>query len=143
MLEELLLTFFFLTKKWKILASQNPLLHPMIALKDPKWCQSHNGRCWSITAEIAYFLHGTTVATNAVLEGKGAKVGLVTTEGYRDVMQIARSFVPGGLAAWIVWPKPQPLAHLEDTIEVPGRMDADGNEVRPLDESATRGPPKT
>ncbi len=90
-------------------------------------------------SEISYFLHGTTVATNAVLEGKGAKVGLITTEGYRDVMQIARSFVPGGLAAWIVWPKPQPLAHLEDTLEVPGRMDADGNEVRPLDEDAVRG----
>ena len=89
-------------------------------------------------SEISYFLHGTTVATNAVLEGKGAKVGLITTEGYRDVMQIARSFVPGGLAAWIVWPKPQPLAHLEDTLEVPGRMDADGNEVRPLDEDAVR-----
>lgn len=89
-------------------------------------------------AEIAYFLHGTTVATNAVLEGKGAKVGLVTTEGYRDVMQIARSFVPGGLAAWIVWPKPQPLAHLEDTVEVPGRMGADGQEVRALDEEAVR-----
>ncbi len=42
-------------------------------------------------AEISYFLHGTTVATNAVLEGKGAKVGLVTTQGYRDIMQIARS----------------------------------------------------
>ncbi|GMN04271.1 hydantoinase/oxoprolinase family protein [Erythrobacter sp. MTPC3] len=89
--------------------------------------------------DIAYFLHGTTVATNAVLEGKGAKVGLITTEGYRDVMQIARSFVPGGLAAWIVWPKPQPLAHLEDTLEVPGRMGADGKEVRPLDEDAVRG----
>ncbi|MHA7819778.1 MAG: hydantoinase/oxoprolinase family protein [Erythrobacter sp.] len=89
-------------------------------------------------AEIAYFLHGTTVATNAVLEGKGAKVGLVTTEGYRDIMQIARSFVPGGLAAWIVWPKPTPLAHLEDTVEVPGRMGADGKEVRPLDEEAVR-----
>ena len=89
-------------------------------------------------SDIAYFLHGTTVATNAVLEGKGAKVGLVTTEGYRDIMQIARSFVPGGLAAWIVWPKPQPLAHLEDTVEVPGRMDADGNEVRPLNEDAVR-----
>jgi len=88
--------------------------------------------------DVVYFLHGTTVATNAVLEGKGAKVGLITTEGYRDVMQIARSFVPGGLAAWIVWPKPQPLAHLEDTLEVPGRMDADGNEVRPLDEDAVR-----
>ena len=89
-------------------------------------------------SEIAYFLHGTTVATNAVLEGKGAKVGLITTEGYRDVMQIARSFVPGGLAAWIVWPKPQPLAHLEDTLEVPGRMGADGKEVRALDEKAVR-----
>lgn len=89
-------------------------------------------------SDISYFLHGTTVATNAVLEGKGAKVGLVTTEGYRDIMQIARSFVPGGLAAWIVWPKPTPLAHLEDTVEVPGRMDADGKEVRPLDDDAVR-----
>ena len=88
--------------------------------------------------DIAYFLHGTTVATNAVLEGKGAKVGLVTTEGYRDIMQIARSFVPGGLAAWIVWPKPQPLAHLEDTVEVPERMSADGAVVRELDEAAVR-----
>ncbi|MEO1048682.1 MAG: hydantoinase/oxoprolinase family protein [Pseudomonadota bacterium] len=88
--------------------------------------------------DIQYFLHGTTVATNAVLEGKGARVGLIVTEGYRDIMQIARSFVPGGLAAWIVWPKPQPLAALEDTIDVPGRMDADGNIVRPLDESAVR-----
>ena len=88
--------------------------------------------------EIEFFLHGTTVATNAVLEGKGARVGLIVTEGYLDVMQIARSFVPGGLAAWIVWPKPTPLAHLEDTIDVPGRMDAAGKEVRPLDEDAVR-----
>jgi len=73
-----------------------------------------------------------------VLEGNGAKVGLVTTEGYRDIMQIARSFVPGGLAAWIVWPKPQPLAHLEDTVEVPERMSADGAVVRELDEEAVR-----
>ena len=88
--------------------------------------------------EIEFFLHGTTVATNAVLEGKGARVGLITTEGYRDVMQIARSFVPGGLAAWIVWPKPQPLAALEDTLTVKGRMGADGQEVRPLDEAQAR-----
>ena len=85
--------------------------------------------------EIDYFLHGTTVATNAMLQGKGARVGLITTEGYRDMMQIARSFVPGGLAAWIIWPKPQPLAALEDTVTVAGRMDAEGQEVRPLDET--------
>lgn len=88
--------------------------------------------------QIDYFLHGTTVATNAVLEGKGAKVGLVTTEGYRDIMQIARSFVPGGLAAWIIWPKPQPLAALENTVTVKGRMNADGQEVRPLNEADVR-----
>ena len=88
--------------------------------------------------DIEYLLHGTTVATNAVLEGKGARVGLVTTEGYRHVMQIARSYVPGGLAAWIIWPKPQPLAALEDTVTVKGRMDADGNEFRPFDEASAR-----
>ncbi|UVO50489.1 hydantoinase/oxoprolinase family protein [Sphingomonas sp. SUN019] len=89
-------------------------------------------------SEIAVFLHGTTVATNAMLEGKGARVGLVTTEGYRQIMQIARSFVPGGLAGWIVWPKPEPLAKLEDTVEIKGRMDAEGREVRPVDDADIR-----
>ena len=88
--------------------------------------------------EIAFFLHVTTVATNAMLEGKGAQVGLVTTEGYRQIMQIARSFVPGGLAGWIVWPKPEPLAKLEDTVEIKGRMDAEGREVRPVDDGDIR-----
>ncbi|MBH0113321.1 hydantoinase/oxoprolinase family protein [Novosphingobium sp. YJ-S2-02] len=89
-------------------------------------------------ADIEFFLHGTTVATNAVLEGKGARVGLITSEGYRQVMQIARSFVPGGLAGWIVWPKPVPLAALEDTFEVAGRMNAQGEEVREIDEAQIR-----
>jgi N-methylhydantoinase A len=88
--------------------------------------------------QIEFFLHGTTVATNAMLEGKGARVGLITTEGYRHVMQIARSYVPGGLAGWIIWPKPKPLAALEDTVTVGGRMNAHGEEVRPLDEASVR-----
>jgi N-methylhydantoinase A len=88
--------------------------------------------------DVDYFLHGTTVATNAVLEGKGSRVGLVTTEGYRHVMQIARSFVPGGLAGWIVWPKPQPLAALEDTVTIKGRMSAEGTEIRPIDDADIR-----
>lgn len=87
---------------------------------------------------IAHLLHGTTVATNAILEGKGATVGLVTTEGFRQVLQIARSFVPGGLAGWIIWPKPEPLAALENTVEVPGRIASDGSVVRELDEDAAR-----
>ncbi|QOV93950.1 hydantoinase/oxoprolinase family protein [Novosphingobium sp. ES2-1] len=88
--------------------------------------------------DVEFFLHGTTVATNAVLEGKGSRVGLVTTEGYRHIMQIARSFVPGGLAGWIVWPKPQPLAALEDTVTIKGRMSAEGSEIRPIDDADIR-----
>ncbi|WP_236028148.1 hydantoinase/oxoprolinase family protein [Paractinoplanes lichenicola] len=89
-------------------------------------------------AAVAHVLHGTTVATNAILEGKGATVGLVTTKGFRQVLQIARSFVPGGLAGWIIWPKPEPLAALENTVEVPERMGTDGTVVQELDEEATR-----
>jgi N-methylhydantoinase A len=89
-------------------------------------------------ADLSLFLHGTTVATNAVLEHKIARVGLIVTEGYRHILQIARSLVPGGLAAWIIWPKPTPMAPLEATIEAPERVGADGSIVRPLDEAALR-----
>ncbi|RVT93619.1 hydantoinase/oxoprolinase family protein [Sphingomonas crocodyli] len=90
-------------------------------------------------ADIETFLHGTTVATNAVLEGKGARVGLIVTRGYRQIMQIARSFVPGGLAGWIIWPKPEPLAALLDTFEIQGRLDARGNEIEGIDDADIRG----
>ncbi len=89
-------------------------------------------------SEITQFLHGTTVATNAVLEGKGAKTGLIVTNGYRQILQVARSLVPGGLAAWIVWPKPEPLAALENTVEVSGRLDGQGHEVSPVDAAQVR-----
>ena len=88
--------------------------------------------------DVEYFMHGTTVATNAVLEGKGAKVGLVVTEGYKQILQVARSLVPGGLAAWIIWPKPEPMAKLENTVEVSGRMDARGVEIRPVDKGQAK-----
>ena len=80
--------------------------------------------------------HGTTVATNAILEQKGAKVALVVTEGYKDILQTRRSQVPGGLASWIIWPKPEPLAPLELTAEAPGRLASDGTEVRKFDEES-------
>ena len=89
-------------------------------------------------ANIEVVLHGTTVATNAVLEGKGARVGLIVTQGYRQVMQIARSYVPGGLAGWIIWPKPEPMARLEDTVEVGGRIDGRGREITAIDEAGAR-----
>src|SRR5690606_20922247 len=87
-------------------------------------------------AEIDAVLHGTRIATNAILEGKGARVGLVTTQGFRQVLQIARSFVPGGLAGWIIWPKPEPLAPLELTVEADERIGSDGSVVIALDDAA-------
>ena len=86
--------------------------------------------------QINRVMHGTTVATNAVLTGKGAKVGLVTTKGYKQVLQVARSFCPGGLGGWVSFVKKPLLAPLELTIEADERMDAKGKPVDALDTDA-------
>lgn len=88
--------------------------------------------------QINRVMHGTTVATNAVLTGKGAKVGLVTTAGYKQVLQVARSFCPGGLGGWVSYVKKPLLAPLELTIEANERIGADGSVVEELDEQALR-----
>jgi len=81
---------------------------------------------------ITHVMHGTTVATNTILEMSGAKVGLVTTKGYRQVLQIARSFVPGGLGGWVIYNKSLPLAPLALTVEADERVGADGELVGKL-----------
>ena len=85
--------------------------------------------------KITHVMHGTTVATNTILEGKGATVGLITTRGYRQVLQIARSFVPGGLGGWVIYNKSAPLAPLALTVEAEERVGADGKVVTPLKKS--------
>lgn len=86
--------------------------------------------------QVMQVMHGTTVATNAVLTHKGAKVGLVTTKGYRQTLQVARSFCPGGLGGWVSYVKAPLMAPLELTIEADERMSADGGVVSPLDKAA-------
>ncbi len=85
--------------------------------------------------EITHVMHGTTVATNTVITNAGARVGLITTKGYKQVLQIARSFVPGGLGGWVIFNKTDPLAPLECTIEADERVGARGDVVRKLDEA--------
>jgi len=84
--------------------------------------------------DLRNILHGTTVATNAVLESKGARVGLITTQGFQQILHLARSQTPGPLAGWIIMIKPDPPASLADTREAIERMDAKGNTIVPVDE---------
>jgi N-methylhydantoinase A len=84
--------------------------------------------------DLRNVLHGTTVATNAVLESKGARVGLVTTQGFAQILHLARSQTPGPLAGWIIMIKPDPPASLADTREAVERMGPRGETVVEVDE---------
>ncbi len=76
-------------------------------------------------------LHGSTVATNALLERRGARVVLVTNQGFEDIIEIGRQNRPQLYA--LVGHRPPPLVAREDRIGVPGRIDPRGEEVEPLD----------
>ena len=82
---------------------------------------------------IGAFVHGTTIATNALLERKGARTGLVTTEGFRDLLEIGKGRrLVGGLFD-PEWRRPAPLVPRDRRLEVPERIAADGSVVRSLD----------
>jgi N-methylhydantoinase A len=89
--------------------------------------------------DLGFVMHGTTVATNAMLEAKGARVGLVTTQGFGQILHLARSQTPGPLAGWIIMVKPDPPAALEDTREAKERMSAQGQQVEPVDREQVAG----
>jgi N-methylhydantoinase A len=82
--------------------------------------------------------HGTTVATNKLLEGKVENLGFVTTEGYEFMLEIARQSVPDGYGNSYFWVKPDRIVPAHRVRTVRGRMNVDGEEIRPFDaESAT------
>src|SRR3954464_10471449 len=87
-------------------------------------------------ATDATVLHASTVATNAILEGKGAKTALVTTRGFRDVLELRRIRVPRLYDP--LYEKPQPLVPRRRRYEVTERLDARGNVVTALNEAQVR-----
>lgn len=89
--------------------------------------------------DVRSIVHGTTVATNAVLESKGARVGLITTQGFGQILHLARSQTPGPLAGWIIMVKPDPPASLADTREAVERIDARGNVLLAVDRGQVEG----
>ena len=88
--------------------------------------------------ELDAILHGTTVATNAVLERRGALVGLIVTRGFRQILHLAEAWTPGPLFGFMVYEKPEPLTDTRYVREVPERIGADGAIVEPIDEAAVR-----
>ena len=78
--------------------------------------------------------HGTTVATNQLLEGKVGRLGFVTTEGYEFVLEIARQSVPDGYGNSYFWVKPDRIVPVDRVRTVGGRLDVTGAEIRPFDE---------
>src|SRR5689334_17067426 len=89
------------------------------------------GRAGADLASVGVIVHGTTTTTNALLERKIARVGLITTKGFRDVLELGRRTRPkpyGLIGAF------EPLIPRELRLEVTERIDADGDIVRPLDE---------
>ena len=90
-----------------------------------------------LPSEIVRVLHGTTVATNLILEGKGARAAVLTTAGFKYVLEIGRQDVPrrASLFAWVKPKRPVPPEHI---FEIAGRIDPAGAEIEPLDEVAVR-----
>jgi len=86
---------------------------------------------------VGRVLHGTTVATNLILEHKGPKAALIVTSGFKYVLEIGRHDIPrrANLFTWQKPPRPVPPEHI---WEIGGRIDPDGTEVQALDEAALR-----
>jgi N-methylhydantoinase A len=82
-------------------------------------------------ADAIAVVHGTTATTNAILEYRGARTGLITTKGFRDILEIRRLRV--GRLYDLSWEKPKPLVPRRLRREVPERLDVDGMVVEPLD----------
>src|SRR6266852_8370674 len=90
-------------------------------------------------SDVSYFCHGTTVGTNALLEGKGVRTGLLVTEGFRGIYPVGEQARPYGAAIFdVMYDKPAMLVPQSLTGEVKERVDFQGNVLRPLDETALR-----
>jgi N-methylhydantoinase A len=88
--------------------------------------------------DLAALAHGTTVATNALLQGQIDSLGLIVTEGFRHILEIARQSVPEGYGNSYFWVKPERIVPLRFVREVAGRLNFRGEELRPLDETSVR-----
>ncbi|MBM0124709.1 hydantoinase/oxoprolinase family protein [Pimelobacter simplex] len=88
--------------------------------------------------DVVAVSHGTTVATNQLLEGKVDALGFITTEGYEAMLEIARQSVPDGYGNSYFWVKPDRIVPRDLVKGVGGRLDFTGAQIRPFDEDKAR-----
>ena len=95
------------------------------------------GRAGAAATDVTSLFHGSTVATNAILEAKGAATGMIVTDGFKYVLEIGRHDIPRkeNLYSWVKPARPIPPRLI---MEVPERVQLDGSVARPLDEDACR-----
>jgi N-methylhydantoinase A len=88
--------------------------------------------------DVSLIFHGTTAATNAIIEGRYARTGLIVNRGYRHMLECARQLVPGDFGDISWWIKPPRVVPIELIREISGRLDAGGDELAALDEAEVR-----
>lgn len=96
------------------------------------------GKSGMDTSDVSVICHGTTVATNALLQGQIEGLGLIVTQGFRNILEIGRQAVPDGYGNSYFWVKPDRLVPLHHVHEVGGRFNFKGEELKPLDEDSIR-----
>lgn len=90
----------------------------------------------AVPADLESVRHGTTVATNHLLQGAVGSLGLITTQGYESILEIARQSVPDGYGNSYFWVKPPRIVPADLVRTVGGRLGAAGGEIRPFDEAS-------
>ena len=119
-------------------SSKSPQRLPITCLgSKPAWNALFSEHGWR-PSDVALFFHGTTVATNTVIEKKGAKTGLLTTAGFRDVLEVGRTERPPLDLYNLAMERPKPLVPRRLRLGVPERINHRGEVVEPLDAEAVR-----
>lgn len=88
--------------------------------------------------QVTRVLHGSTIATNTVLEGTGSRIGLLVTAGFRHMLEVGRAYIPGIFTNYMSWIKPERLVPLELVREINERLAVDGSVVKELDSDAAK-----
>ncbi len=89
-------------------------------------------------SDIETILHGTTVAVNAILQRNFPDIGLLTTKGFRHILELARQTVPGERGSIYVWVKPPRIVPLKNVREITERLDSKGGVMTPFDDTECR-----